>query len=92
MKKYQDTQSLMKLELTHKGEHPGEVIAKILKDWGCSQRRLAIAVDEFPQTIWAIVQGKRSMNTKLANKIEIQMNLPTGYLMTLQLFHDLTKQ
>lgn len=79
----------MILELSQKGKHPGEVLLEIIIERNISQRFLSQIVGEFPQTLWAIIKKKRSMNVELAYKIEQCLQLPQGYLMTLQLFYDI---
>lgn len=72
-----------------KGLHPGRFIDSELKKQHSNQRQLALAIDEHPQTINAIINAKRSMNTKLALKIEEHLGLEEGFLMTLQVHYDI---
>jgi antitoxin HigA-1 len=72
-----------------KGIHPGLIIDRLLKKDGISQRQFAISVGEHPQTLGAIINSKRRMNIELSLKIEEQLNLDEGYLMTLQVFYDI---
>ncbi len=76
----------------HPGEiHPGLLVAFILKKRGIGKSKFAISLQEYPQTFSSITSGKRSMNTKLALKIERALNLREGYLMTQQLYYDIEK-
>jgi antitoxin HigA-1 len=72
-----------------KGIHPGKIIDRELKKQNINQRQLAMAIGEHPQTLNAIIQGRRSMNTVLALKIEDKLGLEEGFLMTLQVHHDI---
>jgi antitoxin HigA-1 len=72
-----------------KGVHPGRFIDRELKKQHSNQRQLALAINEHPQTINAIINAKRSMNTKLALKIEEHLGLEEGFLMTLQVHYDI---
>jgi hypothetical protein len=47
---------------------------------------------EYPQTLGAITKGKRNMNTPLSLKIEAALDLPEGYFMTLQIFHEIKEE
>jgi addiction module HigA family antidote len=72
-----------------KGLHPGVVLERELQKRKLSKGRFAISIDEYPQTLSAILNGKRSMNTSLALKIEEALNKEEGYFMTLQVFYDI---
>jgi len=77
-----------KLEIL-KGINPGILIEKELKKRKIPSGRFAIAIDEFPQTLSAIINGRRSMNLPLSLKIEKELGYDEGFLMTLQLYHDI---
>ena len=72
-----------------KGVHPGKMIERELLKKNMSQRQFALSIDEHPQTLSAIIKGKRKMNTDLSLKIEPQLGFDEGFLMTLQVFHDI---
>lgn len=72
-----------------KGVHPGKMIERELLQKNMSQRQFALSIDEHPQTLSAIIKGKRKMNTDLSLKIEPQLGFDEGFLMTLQVFHDI---
>lgn len=72
-----------------KGIHPGIFLDRKIKERKLSKGRFALMINEYPQTLGAITNGKRSMNTSLALKIEHALNLPEGFLMTLQVFYDI---
>jgi len=72
-----------------KGIHPGILIEKDLKKKKLPSGRFAIAINEFPQTLSAIINGRRSMNLPLSLKIEKELGYDEGFLMTLQLYHDI---
>jgi antitoxin HigA-1 len=72
-----------------KGIHPGFILDRKLKERKLRKRPFALSIDEHPQTLSAITNGKRSFNTPLALKIEHALGLEEGYFMTLQVFYDI---
>ena len=76
---------------TLKGIHPGLFLEYELKRRGLKKGAFAHAVNEYPQTIVAIIKGKRKMNTPLAMRIEKQLGLDEGLLMILQVYYDIAR-
>jgi addiction module HigA family antidote len=74
-----------------KGIHPGAIVERELQQHKLSKRKFALSIDEYPQTIGAIIKGKRDMNTSLSLKIEKALSLEEGFLMTLQVFYSIKK-
>jgi plasmid maintenance system antidote protein VapI len=72
-----------------KGIHPGIVLERELAKRKLGRGRFAISVDEFPQTIGAIINGKRDMNAALALRIEQKLGLEEGFFMMLQVFYEI---
>ena len=72
-----------------KGIHPGKFVQRELKKHNFNQRQFALSINEYPQTLSAIINGKRRMNVELALKIEEKLNLEEGFLMTLQIHNDI---
>lgn len=72
-----------------KGIHPGKMIERELQKKNISKRQFALSIDEYPQTLGAIIKGNRKMNTDLSLKIEEKLGFDEGFLMTLQVFHDI---
>lgn len=75
-----------------KGLHPGIVLQNELKKKNLARGRFAISISEFPQTISAIINGRRGMNTPLSLKIEQALGMEEGYFMTLQVFYDIKQE
>ena len=75
-----------------KGLHPGIVLDRELKKRKLSKGRFAISIKEFPQTLGAITNGKRNMNTSLALRIEQALGIEEGYFMTLQVFYEIKEE
>jgi addiction module HigA family antidote len=73
----------------YKGIHPGKIIERQLNKQKLSQRGLAIAIGEHPQTLGAIINGKRKLNLSLSLKIEEKLELEESLLMRLQLYYDI---
>jgi plasmid maintenance system antidote protein VapI len=72
-----------------KGIHPGIYLADLLKKRHLRPGQFALSIGEYPQTLNAIMKGRRAMNTPLSLKIEKSLDLDEGFLMTLQVFHDI---
>lgn len=79
-----------KLEIL-KGVHPGKFIERELLKLKISKRQFALSINEHPQTLGAIIKSTRNMNVDLSLKIEEKLELEEGFLMTLQVFHDIKK-
>ncbi|HPI86409.1 MAG TPA: plasmid maintenance system antidote protein [Bacteroidales bacterium] len=75
-----------------KGIHPGFYLERELRRRNLGKSKFAISVGEYPQTLVSITKGKRKMNTSLALKIEKELGLEEGYLMILQIYHDIEKE
>jgi len=72
-----------------KGIHPGKFVERELKKRNLNQRQFALSIGEHAQTLSAIIKGNRRMNIALSLKIEEQLKLEEGLLMTLQVFYDI---
>ncbi len=80
----------MKPELeTIRGLHPGFYVERKIKEKRLKKGQLALAINEYPQTITSITKGKRGMNTALALKLEQVLGLEEGMLMILQVYHEI---
>ena len=76
----------------YQGIHPGRVLKRELKKRSLKQRPFAFGLGEHPQTLNAIIRGKRDLNTALALKIEDKLELQEGSLVFLQAFYDIKKE
>jgi len=72
-----------------KGTHPGLYLARELNKRKLNQRKLALEINEHPQTLNAVIKQKRSITTALALKLENQLGLSEGFLAILQTYHDI---
>jgi plasmid maintenance system antidote protein VapI len=69
----------MKLELDKlKGIHPGILVGHLLKKNSIKKKDFSLLVNEHPQTLSAIILGRRAMNTTLSMKIEKEFGLSEG--------------
>lgn len=75
-----------------KGIHPGAYLERELKKRGISKGRFSLTIQEYPQTLVAITKGKRRMNPPLALRIERELVLENGFLMTLQALFDMEEE
>jgi addiction module HigA family antidote len=72
-----------------KGVHPGKMVERELKKRNINKRQFALLVGEHPQTLGAIIKGIRNMKVDLSLKIEKELDMEEGFLMTLQVFYDI---
>lgn len=75
-----------------KGIHPGLILERELRKRNIPQGQFALSIQEYPQTISAIIKGKRSMNVPLAMRIEDALEMKEGFLMTFQVFYDIKEE
>lgn len=75
-----------------KGIHPGLVLERELKLRKLPKGKFAASIGEYPQTLVAIMKGRRKMNTALALKLEQALGFDEGYFMVLQVFYDITAE
>ena len=75
-----------------KGLHPGLFIQRELSSRKLKSGAFAESIGEHPQTLSAIIRGRRSMNTSLSLRIEQVFGLEEGFLMTLQIFYDIAEE
>jgi antitoxin HigA-1 len=75
-----------------KGIHPGFFLERELKEQHLKKGQFALSLQEFPQTLVSITKGKRRMNVPLAMKIEKALGLEEGFLMILQVYHDIEQE
>lgn len=75
-----------------KGLHPGAYLASELQKRKIRPGQLALSIGEYPQTLSAIMKGRRAMNTSLSLKLEQTLGLSEGFLMTLQVYHEIKKE
>ena len=75
-----------------KGIHPGFALERELKKRGLAKGQFALSIREYPQTLSAIMQGRRNMNTALALRIEKELGIDEGFFMTLQVFYEIKEE
>ncbi|MCW0484171.1 helix-turn-helix transcriptional regulator [Gaoshiqia sediminis] len=75
-----------------KGIHPGIILNRELKKRKLPKKRLALLIDEFPQTIGAITKGKRRINPQLSIRIGKALGLDEEYFLILQAYHDIEQE
>ena len=77
---------------TLKGLHPGLFLQRELDIRKLKSGQFAESIGEHPQTLSAIIRGRRSMNTPLSLRIEQALDLEEGFLMTLQVYYDIAEE
>lgn len=72
-----------------KGIHPGLFLSRELRNRQLRSGAFAESIGVHPQTLSAIIKGRRNMNIPLSLKIERSLHLDEGLLMTLQVYYDI---
>ena len=72
-----------------KGLHPGLFLQRELNKRKLRSGHFAESIGEHPQTLSAIIRGRRSMNIPLSLRIERALGLEEGFFMTLQVHFDI---
>ena len=75
-----------------KGLHPGLFLQRELDNRKLKSGQFAESIGEHPQTLSAIIRGRRSMNTSLSLRIEQALGLEEGFLMCLQVYYDIAEE
>ena len=74
-----------------KGIHPGEVLKREIKSRGLKNYEFANSINEYPQTISAIIKQKRGINPALSIKLGNSLEADEDYFMLLQASYDVKK-
>lgn len=77
---------------SYRGIAPGKFIGRELKKRAIRQKTLAYNVGEHPQTINAIISGRRCLTVRQSMEIEKELDLPEGFLLILQAFFDINEE
>lgn len=72
-----------------KGVHPGAILKRELKVQGMKSSELAKSVNEYKQTISAILNEKRSINPGLSIKLAKQFGVESDYFLHVQASYDI---
>lgn len=84
--------NIMVPEITKiRGIHPGIILKREIKKRGLKNKELASLVNEYAQTISAILNEKRSINPNLSIKLGIKLGIESDYFMILQASYDVKK-
>jgi addiction module HigA family antidote len=75
-----------------KGIHPGAILRRELKNRGMKSNELAELVNEYKQTISAILNERRSINPGLSIKLAEQLDVAEDYFMHLQASYDVKRE
>jgi len=74
-----------------KGVHPGVILKREIKSRGMKNYELAQSINEYPQTISAILKEKRGINPHLSIKLGNHLGVDEDYFMLLQSSYDVKK-
>jgi len=68
--------------------HPGETLKELLEDREMSQRELAMRTDVTEKHISGVVNGKKSISTNFAKKLEYALGIDSSFWINLQANYD----
>lgn len=74
-----------------KGIHPGAILKREIKSRGLKNKELASLINEYAQTISAVINEKRSINPNLSIKLGMKLGVDNDYFMLLQASYDVKK-
>ncbi len=74
-----------------KGIHPGAILKREIKLQGLKNYEFADSINEFAQTISAILKEKRGINPNLSIKLGRKLDVDDDYFMLLQASYDVKK-
>lgn len=74
-----------------KGLHPGVILQREIKLRGMKNYEFANAINEYPQTISAIIKERRGINPHLSIKLGNSLGVEDDYFMLLQASYDVKK-
>lgn len=75
-----------------KGLPPGIILERELKKRRLKKKYFADAINEFPQTLGAVIHGKRRVNPSLSINIGRYLGIDESYFMLLQTYYDLAQE
>lgn len=73
----------------YKGIHPGVILKRELNKRSIKERPFALSLNEHPQTLNAITNGKRGISVAFALKAERALEMEEGTLSVLQVFYEI---
>lgn len=74
-----------------RGIAPGKLIGRELEKRSISQRAIASELDIHSQTLNAVIMGRRQLTIELALKLERALDIPEGFLLTLQAYYNIAE-
>jgi addiction module HigA family antidote len=75
-----------------RGVHPGVVLDRELKNRHLKIKKFALSLGEYPQTVNAIIKGRRGMNSSLSIKLGTALDTDAEYFMLLQVYYEIEKE
>lgn len=75
-----------------KGIHPGLFLSNELRKKKIRKGRLALDINEYPQVIGDIANGKRRLTPRIALKLDHALGKEEGFFMLLQAWYDVMEE
>ncbi|RBQ07600.1 helix-turn-helix transcriptional regulator [Pedobacter miscanthi] len=76
----------------YKGIHPGLILDRELKKRNLKKGPFALSLPEYPQTITAIIKGRRLLTAEVSLKIDRALELEEGTMYLLQAYYSITEE
>lgn len=76
----------------YKGIHPGLILDRELKKRNLKKGSFALSLPEYPQTIVAIIKGRRLLTTEVSLKIDRALDLEEGTMYLLQAHYSINEE
>src|SRR5690606_1490997 len=75
-----------------KGIHPGLFLSNELRKKKIGRGQFALGINEYPQVIGDIANGKRRLTPRIALKLDHALSKKEGFFMLLQAWHDVFEE
>ncbi len=75
-----------------KGIHPGVILERELDLRKLSKRRFALSINEYPQLLGDITNGKRKINPSLSIRIGTALGFDESFFSILQAYYDIKRE
>ncbi len=75
-----------------KGIHPGFFLANELRKKNIGRGQFALGINEYPQVIGDIANGKRRLTPRIALKLDHALGKEEGFFMLLQAWYDIMEE
>lgn len=75
-----------------KGIHPGVILNRVLKEKKINKSPFALSINEYPQTLVALINGKRGITASLSLRLGEAMGIDESYFLLLQAAYEIERE